>query len=63
MHKNCKNVTYRGEGEIDGQGWMWWLKFAFNKDSNYRPRLIELTRMDGFEWAGIKLKDSPNSHL
>ena len=62
-HKNCANVTYRGEGEIDGQGWMWWFKFAFNKDSNYRPRLIEVHEMDGFEWSGIKLKDSPNSHL
>lgn len=42
---------------------MWWLKFAFNKDSNYRPRLIEVHEMDGFEWSGIKLKNSPNSHL
>jgi len=40
VHKRAKNLTHTGDGEIDGQGWMWWFRFTFNKDPVSRPRLV-----------------------
>ena len=61
-HTNMNNLTYRGTGEIDGQGWIWWFKFTFNMDPD-RPRLVRWYNINGGEWTGVKLKNSPNSHM
>ena len=39
-HSNSTNLTYRGEGKINGRGWLWWFFFTVNKDP-YRPYLVE----------------------
>ena len=63
LHSNVSNLTYRGTGEIDGQGWIWWFKFTFGKNVGDRPKLVKWVTCDGCEFTGIKLKNSPHAHL
>ena len=40
-HEYSKNLTYRGTGEIDGQGWLYWTYFSLGWIKSYdRPKLI-----------------------
>merc|ERR1711920_1085486 len=60
---DASNLTIRGDGEIDGQGWDWWFKFAFNTVPMKRPKLFKIRRCTNCEFTGIKLKNSPNSFI
>jgi len=62
------NVTFTGQGTIDGNGAVWWeeAEKARQKVSGYvlpRPRLIIFSRCKNLRLTGIKLANSPSSHL
>jgi len=39
---DIQNVTFRGEGTIDGQGFMWWVREFLGRNPNDRPRLMQI---------------------
>jgi polygalacturonase len=62
------DVTFTGQGTIDGSGAVWWgeAEKARQKVPGYvlpRPRLIIFNRCKNLRLAGIKLANSPSSHL
>jgi polygalacturonase len=62
------NVTFTGKGTIDGNGAVWWeeAEKARQKVSGYvlpRPRLIIFKRCKNLRLSGIRLINSPSSHL
>ena len=60
---DSKNLTIAGSGSVDGQGWSWWFKFAFNSVPMKRPKLFKIKRCQDCEFTGIKLLNSPNSFI
>jgi polygalacturonase len=61
-------VTFTGKGTIDGNGAAWWeeAEKARQKVSGYvlpRPRLMIFNRCKNLRLTGIKLVNSPSSHL
>jgi polygalacturonase len=62
------DVTFAGKGTIDGNGAAWWeeAEKARQRVSGYvlpRPRLMNFNRCKNLRLVGIKLVNSPSSHL
>lgn len=58
-----RNVTLRGGGTIDGQGYTWWLRsgrlWKPKTILHTRPRLVQPAYSTGIRILGLTLKDSP----
>ena len=63
MFFGAKNLTFKGEGVIDGQGYMWWIREYLQKNVNGRPNLVIINESSNVEWSGIRLINSPQFHL
>ncbi len=53
---DAENITVRGEGMIDGRGYMWWKKKL--KDT-LRPRSIQFINVERVTIEGIRIINSP----
>ena len=65
MFRDIVNVTFRGEGTVDGQGYMWWVRefLQRNKNPKGRPRLVYIRGARNLEFTGIRWLNSPKQHL
>ncbi len=66
--KDLEDVTFEGEGIIDGGGQAWWeaAEAARQKKSGYtlpRPNLIVLTRVKNLTVRGVTIQNSPKFHF
>jgi polygalacturonase len=65
--KDLEDVTFTGEGTIDGNGAVWWeeAEKARQKVSGYtlpRPNMVVVTRGKNIRITGITLQNSPKFH-
>lgn len=61
---SATNITIRGGGVVDGNGWDWWknVSKSVNASNTYyhqRPKLVELIDSKDIVVANITLRDSP----
>lgn len=65
MFNDIQNVTFRGEGTVDGQGYMWWVRefLQRNKNPKGRPRLVVINGGRNLEFTGIRWLNSPKQNL
>jgi polygalacturonase len=66
--KDLTDVTFTGEGKIDGNGFVWWpaAEAARQKKSGYtlpRPNLIVIERSKKLRFENLTLQNSPKFHL
>ena len=59
MFFDARNLTFKGQGVIDGQGYMWWIREYLRKNVNGRPNLVIINECSNIEWSGIRLLNSP----
>jgi hypothetical protein len=52
------NLHFRGSGEIDGRGYMWWWREILVMN-NGRPHMIRMMRLQNVTFEGIRLVNSP----
>jgi len=57
------NFTIRGEGVIDGNGFMWWQREYVSLNKHGRPHMLLAKRISGLEMTGVKWQNSPMFHL
>jgi len=58
------NVHFKGEGSIDGHGYMWWWRNILQTAThNSRPHMIMMEKIIGLEMEGIKWINSPRYHI
>jgi len=50
-------------GEIDGQGFMWWVREALQFNVHGRPYILEFKESSNIEMYGILVKNSPEYHI
>ena len=56
---NCTDIVFRGKGEIDGQGFMWWVRELLKENDLGRPQLIRIENGKNIEFKEIKVRNSP----
>jgi len=62
--KNSENIHFKGEGSIDGHGYMWWWREILQtKTHGSRPHMLWMSRISGLEMEGIKWINSPRYHI
>ncbi|KAL6626844.1 hypothetical protein ACP70R_030570 [Stipagrostis hirtigluma subsp. patula] len=59
---SVKNLTLTGNGEINGQGAIWWNCYN-QKRCNTRPSLLAFARCNNLSVQWIQLKDSAAKHI
>ena len=59
----CHDLVFKGEGVIDGQGFMWWIREFISKNTYGRPLLVVFRDSQNIEWTGVKLMNGPYYHL
>mmetsp|Transcript_6396 Transcript_6396/g.8550 ORF Transcript_6396/g.8550 Transcript_6396/m.8550 type:complete len:106 (-) Transcript_6396:1052-1369(-) len=57
------NFTMRGNGTVDGQGYMWWIREYLGTNHHGRPCLIRMDGATNIEFTGIRWMNSPYYHL
>ena len=58
-----EDITFRGKGEIDGQGYMWWVREVLRIDPIGRPTMIHIWKGRNIDFSGITLRNSPRYHI
>ena len=57
--KEATNITFKGSGEIDGQGYMWWVRELLQQNPIGRPMILSMYRSNNVEFSGISVRNSP----
>lgn len=60
---DVENLLIRGDGQIDGQGFMWWVREYIGMNHHGRPKIIESRRAKNVEITGVTFKNSPYYHI
>ena len=61
--RNSTNLTITGKGNIDGQGYIWWLKFLKNDIIRCRPTIINIENSINILIEKISLYNSPRFNI
>ena len=61
--EDVENITFRGSGTVDGQGYMWWVREYLQLNRHSRPRLLYIHRGVNIEMSGIRWINSPKFHM
>jgi len=61
--REISNVTFRGNGTVDGQGYMWWVRDLLGLNPKGRPRMVYIREARDLEFTGIRWINSPKQHL
>ena len=61
--EDVDTIKFQGIGEIDGQGYMWWVREFIGRNKNGRPRMIWIQRGRNLEFTGVRWTNSPHFHL
>lgn len=61
--EDVEGITFQGSGEVDGQGYMWWVRTLIALNHNGRPNLISIERGRNIEFSGVRWINSPSFHL
>ena len=61
--EDVDTLTFQGSGEIDGQGYMWWVRELIGRNKNGRPQLIRIQRGRNLQFSGIRWINSPHTHF
>ena len=56
-------ITFQGSGEVDGQGYMWWVRELIGQNHNGRPHLVRIRRARNISFSGIRWINSPSFHF
>jgi len=60
---DVENLTIRGNGTVDGQGYMWWVREYLGLNHNKRPSLLNVERARNLEITGVRWINGPRFHL
>ena len=56
---DCKHLTIKGHGMVDGLGYDWWLR-EWNQTNIYgRPNLLDFKRVQYAEITGVEWRNAP----
>jgi polygalacturonase len=61
--ENIENVTFTGEGIIDGRGFSWWVREFTHQNPNRRPNMLSVQGGRNLHFSGIRYVNSPRFHL
>ena len=57
------NLTIRGNGTVDGQGYMWWIREYLGTNPHGRPILLDMRKSNNIEVTGVRWINSPFFHM
>jgi hypothetical protein len=57
------NLTIRGSGRIDGQGWWWWVMNVLLIETANRPIMLNVQFCENVTLTGLTLIDAPYYHV
>lgn len=57
------SITFQGSGEIDGQGYMWWVRELLSQNKNERPKMFVVNRGRNLHLTGIRWVNSPQKFI
>ena len=57
------NFIINGEGTVDGQGYMWWIREYISRNPHGRPKLLYIKYGTNLEFTGVKWMNSPFYHM
>lgn len=57
------DLTFQGNGTVDGQGYMWWVREFIQRNTHGRPKLMEFHQGRNLHFSGIRWIDSPSFHF
>jgi len=57
------NVSFRGNGTIDGQGYMWWVREFLQLNPNGRPKLLRVDKATNITMTGIRWLNAPEYNI
>lgn len=60
---DSSNLHFRGNGLIDGRGYMWWWREILVMNQHERPHMIRMQRVTNLKFEGVKLINSPFYHI
>jgi len=60
---NVHGIAIIGNGTLDGQGFMWWIREILQKNLHTRPYIIKYHQCSNIEVAGVLVKNSPYYHI
>ena len=60
---DSENIHIRGEGEIQGQGYWWWMREYINSNKFGRPHILRMERVRHCIIEGVDFLNSPFYHL
>ena len=61
--KDSENIHIRGSGQIEGQGYWWWMREYIQANEHGRPHALVMNRIRHCTIEGVKWTNSPNQHL
>ena len=60
---DVENLTIKGTGQIDGQGYWWWMREYVQKNVHSRPHMLLMERVNHCYITGVKFTNSPYYHM
>ena len=61
--KDGENIRIVGNGTIDGQGYMWWVREWLSLNKHKRPVLLKMQRVRNIEITGVRWLNSPRFNI
>ena len=61
--RDVEDIVFRGKGQIDGQGYMWWIREILRKNPIGRPKVLRVVGGKNIEFTGITVKNGPYYHI
>ena len=61
--EQVSNFRIIGKGQIDGRGYMWWMREFINNNPSGRPLLFDFSQSQNVEFTGVRLINSPHFYL
>lgn len=61
--QDVENITFQGNGTVDGQGYMWWVRELFGANHNKRPILLNIQRGRNIEIKEVRWINSPRFNI
>jgi polygalacturonase len=61
--RDVEDIIFRGKGEIDGQGYMWWIREILRKNPIGRPKVLRIVGGKNIEFSGITVRNGPYYHI
>lgn len=61
--EDVESLRVQGNGTVDGQGYMWWIREYIMRNPNGRPKMFVVERANNLTFTGVRWVNSPQFHF